>query len=569
VHVLRAHRGGVFATRFSADGRRLATLGADRAVRVWDVRTGRLLHSITDAHNRASAHSVWGEGVAFVGADRIAVSPWARGSALSPIVAKVFDLSSGRQVGVVEDPAGPTEAVDIDVSPDGTLLVAGHAEGPLQLYRLPDGKQLDVVEGDGAALDVEFSRDGKFVATGAVDGVARVWDVGHRTLREVLTLRGHANPVGSVSFNRDGTQLATSGQTSGEARVWDVSPAGRGEVLTLPGPQSDPEWWPDVAFTPDGRKLAASSGPAGTVRVWNVRTGKQLLRLDQQAREAAPVHAVIGIDVSPDGSRIATAGADGSVRIFDTNTGKQLLALRHRHCVPHVCVVQRAVFSPDGSKIATTGWDATVRIFDADSGRQLRVLRGHKPGGLGTYVVEWSRDGKRLLSTGQDGTRIWDARTDRQLLALPTSGDPGISGTWSPDDRQVLTETGLGARVWDASTGKLLRTLQTGAPVAELEFSRDGTRLAIGTLDERTPSIRIWAWPAAVELLKLPEGGLRVAFNPGGRLLAGVHPEPQPFVHVWTLDPERLLRIARGRVTRSLTAEECRRYLHRSCATHK
>jgi WD40 repeat protein/DNA-binding SARP family transcriptional activator len=567
VHVLRAHRGGVFATRFSADGRRLATLGADRAVRVWDVRTGRLLHSIANAHNRTAAPVVWGEGVAFVGADRIAVSPWARGiGPPSPIVAKVFDLPSGRQVGVVKDPAGTTQAVDIDVSPDGKLLVAGHAEGQLQLYRLSDGKQLDVVEGTGGILDVEFSRDGKFVATGAVDDVAKVWGVGHRRLREVLTLRGHDNPVGSVSFNRDGTRLGTSGQLSGEARVWDVSPAGRGEVLTLPGPQSDPEWWPDVAFTPDGRRLVASSGPAGTVRVWNVQTGKQLLLLDQQAREPAPVHAVIGVDVSPDGSRIATAGADGSVRIFATDTGKQLLALRHRHCVPHgLCVVQRAVFSPDGSKIATTGWDATVRIFDADSGRQLRVLRGHKPGGLGTYVAEWTRDGTRLLSTGHDGTRIWDVRTGRQLLALPTAGDPGISGAWSPDDKQVLTETGLGARVWDASTGKLLRTLQTGAPVAELKFSRDGTRLAIGTLDERTPSTRIWDWPAGVERLKLAEGGSRVAFSPDGKLLAGVRPEPLPFVHVWTLDPERLLRIARHRVTRSLTNDECRRYLQRAC----
>src|SRR5207244_2392102 len=356
VHVLRAHRGGVFAARFRADGRRLATLGADRAVRVWDVRTGRLLHSIANAHNRIAAPVVWGEGVAFVGADRIAVSPWARGiGPPSPIVAKVFDLSSGRQVGVVKDPAGPTQAVDIDVSPDGKLLVAGHAEGQLQLYRLPDGKPLDIEPGATAILDLEFSRDGKLLATGSVDGLAKVWEVAHGRL--------HA----------------------------------------------------------------------------------------QQARDPAPVHAVIGIDVSPDGSRIATAGADGSVRIFDADTGKQLVALRHRHCVPHgLCVVNRAVFSPDGSKIATTGWDATVRIVDARSGRQLRVLRGHKPGGLGTYVVEWTRDGKRLLSTSYDGMRIWDARTGRQLLALPPGGGPGESGAWSPDDKEVLTETGLGARVWDA-----------------------------------------------------------------------------------------------------------------------
>ncbi|MFL5918459.1 MAG: protein kinase domain-containing protein [Gaiellaceae bacterium] len=566
-HVLLAHPGGVFATRFSADGKRLVTLGADRAVRVWAARSGSLLGTIPKAHNRTAAPVVWGEGVAFVGEDRVAIAPWSRGkTAPSSVVAKVFQLSSGKKVGVVSDPAGATQTVDIDVSPDGRLLVAGHAEGPLQLYELSDGRQLDVEQNQGGVLDVEFSRDGKSVATGGVDGFAKIWSVAGGRLHEVLTLRGHDNPVGSVSFNSDGTRLASWGQASGEARVWDVSPDGRGEVLTLPGPLSAPEWQADIAFTPDGRRLVASSGPPGTVRVWSARTGKELLRLDQGAQEHGAPHAVIGIDVNRDGSRIATAGADGSARIFDGRTGKQLLALRHQHCVPQsLCVVNRAVFSPDGSKVATTGWDATIGIFDTRSGRQLQVLRGHQPGGVGTYVVEWSRDGSQLLSTGHDGIRIWDVRRGRQRRAFPPGGGPGISGAWSPDDKQVLTEWGLGARVWDASTGKQLRLVETGAPGTAYTFSRDGRRLAIATYDE-SRSTRIWDWPGSVEALKLPEGGLRLAFSPDGKLLAGVRPKPMPFVHVWTLDPERLLRIARSRVTRSLTAEECRRYLQNACA---
>jgi WD40 repeat protein len=566
VYVLRAHRGGVFATRFSADGTRLATLGADRAVRVWDVRTGRLLRAFAGVHDRTAASVAWGEGVAFVGRDRLAVSPWARGSAPSPVVARVFDLSSGHQVAAVEDPGGVARVVDLDVSRDGTVLVAGQADtGQLQLYGLPSGKQLDVAKAHGGAvLDVELSRDGRRVATGGVDGLAKTWDVARGKLREALTLRGHANPVGSVSFNRTATRLVTWGQISGEARVWDVSPAGRGEVLTLPGPQTD--WPAAIAFTPDGRRLVASSGREGTVRVRSIATGAEGLVLDQHARTNAPVRAVIGVDVSPDGSRIATAGADGSFRIFHAETGAQLVVVRGRHCVPDgLCLVNRAVFSPDGSRIATTGADATVRIFDAATGRQLRVLRGHAPGGLGTYPVAWSPDGTRLLSTAPDGTRIWDARTGRQLLALPPSGGPGYSAAWSPDGGQVLTESGIGPPVWDASSGQRLRTLETDAASADLAFSRDGSRLAISTVDEGTFAIRIWDWPAGVETLKLRDGGDRVALSPDGRLLAGVRRRPVPFVRVWALDPDHLLQIARSRVTRSLTDDECRRYLQRSC----
>jgi hypothetical protein len=36
-------------------------------------------------------------------------------------------------------------------------------------------------------------------------------------------------------------------------------------------------------------------------------------------------------------------------------------------------------------------------------------------------------------------------------------------------------------------------------------------------------------------------------------------------VRVWILDIDELLDVARTRVTRSLTAEECHRYLHHPC----
>jgi WD40 repeat protein/DNA-binding SARP family transcriptional activator len=568
IHVLRAHRGGVFATRFSLDGTRIATLGADRAVRVWDIRTGRQLRAFEGVHDRTAARSTWGEGIAFVGRDRVAVSPWARGSAPSPVVAKIFDVASGKQVGEVRDPGGTAQTVDIDASPDGTMLIAGQADsGQLQLYALPSGKLLDVVRasGAGAVLDVEFSRDGQHVATGAVDGLAKTWEVARGKLREALTLRGHRSPVASVSFDRAGTRLITSGQPSSEARVWDVTPAGRGEVLTLPGPETDDHV--DAEFSPDGRRLVAPSGPEGTVRVWSVDSGAQLLQLGEDAQTDAPDRAVIGVDVSPDGSRIATASADGSARIFDAKTGRQLVVISGRHCVRrHLCRVNRAVFSPDGRRLATTGQDATVRIFDAATGRQLRVLRGHAPGGLGTYPVAWSPDGARLLSMATDGTRIWDARTGRQLLAIPTTGGPGWYAAWSPDGRQVLTESGIGPVVWDASSGKRLRTLETSAASGDMQFSRDGSRLANTTVDEQGNAIRIWNWPTGVETLKLQDSGAQVALSPDRLLVATVRPrQPVPFVHVWTLDPERLLKIARSRVTRSLTQDECQRYLQHPC----
>ena len=347
--------------------------------------------------------SAWSDGVAFVGDDRIAISPWASGdSHLSPVVARIFDLSSGAEVGVVKRPGGNTEAREIGVSPDGTLLAASHGEinPELDLYRLPGGELLDAVEAHtGGVLDIEFSRDGSVLATGGVDGAAKVWTTENGKLRERLALRSKPHPVMSVSFSGDATKLVTVGQISDEARVWDVTPAGRGEVLTLPGPESGPVP-PAIAFTPDGRRLVASSGPAGTVRVWDAKTGDELLVLDGHARTKAPARGVSGIDVSPDGSRIATAGADGSARVYDAESGEQLLVVRGRHCLDERrCAVNRAVFSPDGTRIATTGSDATVRIMATDTGRELRVLRPPRPRRHGHVLgrVEHGRQAPALV----------------------------------------------------------------------------------------------------------------------------------------------------------------------------
>src|SRR5919201_5779641 len=478
--------------------------------------------------------AAWSDGVAFVGDDRIAIAPWSPGVPLSPVVARIFDLSSGAEVAVVKLPGGNAGTREIAASPDGTLLAANHGgQNPteLDLYRLPGGELLDTIEAhSGGVMDIEFSRDGSRLATAGVDGAARLWEIGNGKLRELLALRSKPNPVMSVSFSPDATRLVTVGQFFG-AQVWDVSAAGRGEVLTLPGPESGPVP-PAIAFTPDGRRLVASSGPAGTVRVWNAETGAELLVIHGQARGDAAARGVIGIDVSPDGSRIATAGADGSAPVYDAESGEELLVLRGRHCAaPGGCAVHRAVFSPDGTKIATTGADATVRIMEADTGRELRVLRAHGLVGSGTYSVEWSADGKRLLSFGKSGARVWNVESGRLLARTEDAPGPGVSAAWSPDGTQILTEGGAGPLVWDAATGRMVRTVAAGAPLEDITSSRNGTRLAL-TIVDASMSTRVWDWPGNVELLKLTDGAKRATFSPDGKLLAGVRSEPTRYVHV-------------------------------------
>ncbi len=51
-----------------------------------------------------------------------------------------------------------------------------------------------------------------------------------------------------------------------------------------------------------------------------------------------------------------------------------------------------------------------------------------------------------------------------------------------------------------------------------------------------------------------------VAFGPDGTQLASAAPDG--VVRVWELDLDALIRIARTQVTRELSVDECRQYLH-------
>src|SRR5262249_24715447 len=95
----------------------------------------------------------------------------------------------------------------------------GSETGELKLFDLATGSSIDLAGHTVIVLDLAWSRDGLLLASGALDGTARLWDA--KTLAEVGTLRSLGCAFDRIAFSPDSRLLASVGYDRA-VRLWDV-----------------------------------------------------------------------------------------------------------------------------------------------------------------------------------------------------------------------------------------------------------------------------------------------------------------------------------------------------------
>jgi len=431
-------------------------------------------------------------------------------------------------------------------SRDGSMLATSSPEKVILWDARTGEEMLSFSPPSGLFASLNFDPDSVRLATGMSDGTTIVWQLSADGARPVLTLAGHGGEVWTVSFNPDGTQL-TTGSDDGTVKIWDITPEGSHEWFTVSGSGS-------VDFSPNGHLLATGSRD-GDVRIYDATRGSTLLLLHGQRGK------INGVDFAPDGSRLGSAGSDGTARIWDTASGDELLGVKGP-----AQVVSDIAFSPDGSMFATTSVqpggqrEGVTRIFDAATGDPLRTLpccSEAENSAIGRSV-DFSPDGRLLAGEGFRIAYVWRVE-DGRILARMHQWDVRTVA-FSPDGDRLLT--GGFTRtvsVWDPRSGRQLDSLTgTFGQVTDLAFSPDGTTIATSSSDG---TVKLWDARTLEEILTLATGAEgKLAFSPDGTRLAFTTDEGT--VRVLALDIDDLVGLARSRLTRSWTEEECRTYLH-------
>jgi WD40 repeat protein/tRNA A-37 threonylcarbamoyl transferase component Bud32 len=472
------HPQPVMRAEFSPDGRRLvtATILCPNNIRLWDAATGVLLATLPTGTNGASYETVkFSPDSRFL----LTTTHW------KPDSVTVWSADTGQPVSPPIEPDGREVT---RFSPDGQrLLLFGRTQG--RVWDIETGRAVSPpISGQGAngVTDGNFSPDGLRVVTASgADESARVWDVA--TGKPVTPPLKHPQGVSRAAFSPDGRRVVTL-CADGAARVWDAS---SGEPVT-PALHHDRDVL-EARFSADGAQLITRSDEE--VRVWDltslplVTSAVSLLAGAGERPGANPSQREVWHGAfSPDGRRMLMLNPNrpemASVR--EARSGKPLTPpLLHENGVSPWF----AVFSPDGQRVATCG-GGTLRVWDAASGQPVTPPMASPSSGLGSMHIEFSADGRCLLTAGGFlAARVWDAQTGQPMTPPlgrpdPASNSAGVEhvyyGAFSPDGWSVATVMSQGAQLWEVSTGKpLTGAMQTGFGWQHASFSPDGRLLLL------------------------------------------------------------------------------------------
>jgi len=550
--IVRSYEGHTDYVRGIALTRDEATLisgGWDRAIRIYDFKTGKTLRTFkADRSINRLSFSSPGNKIAVRSFDENYLTLW--------------DMESGnseeRQVSglggkIVCHPKRPSL---VFVSFD-TIKVWETDRGIIRpLYKIKDRTRISWL-----AIDDQ----GRWIGVGMGNGKILILDADTGSF--ISEIQGHKEYVGSMMFHPVEDVLLTSAD-DGYIRLWqlpslketgswkikgkrpavfDISPSGRhvalcqdlnnlsvmtfpeGKIINTIGSETSVVY--SAKFCHDNRHLLTGNR-IGAISLWDLGTGRlaqtyhggnaafaeiALLKNESQILAVNYDKTTFCFDrytgeelyrVEHDQDfnvalvadelrgRFITAGKDSMVKVWSVESGEMIMQFDAYEDPPDnwdpYARIQALAMDPQKRYLCSGGYDRHVRIWDADS---YQLVHTFEPLEAEIRTAAFSPDSK-LLCVGceypEKNMYLYDINTFSLKKKLFTDMKWAGDLSFSPDGTRILCVGGAGeVQLWDVQSGQCIGNLEghEAVPVTFAVFSHDGRSFTTGGYDH---TFKIW-----------------------------------------------------------------------------
>ena len=229
-----------------------------------------------------------------------------------------------------------------------------------------------------------------------------------------------------------------------------------------------------LAVSKDGRWIAAGTA-WGDVSVWSAKTYDKVISKTYEkviSQRKDHYSQILGVDFSPDSTRLVSAASHNRPAIWDITTREQIRTLGD-----HGDWVRAAKYSPQGDRIATATL-RFVRVWDSNDGHLLMDIRVNATPWYNTGL-RWFND--HLLVISDRTIKQFEASTGSAISEWSVADANNTSSITLPQHREFIAySTNRTVSLWHTSeTHTQLGFIQHRQDIRSIVVSPDDRFLAI------------------------------------------------------------------------------------------
>lgn len=485
----------VYALALSADGTKLASIGANSEIKIWDKEKNVILNSITLPNSMQGSY------------DFFALS-------FSPDSSKLASLSADRILSLWDvNTAAPIKTFTNErylpspalvFSKDGLKLISGSASG-LVFWDIESGSaKSDTIGNSEGVSSFDMSRDGNIiVSTGKAE-------IAFDAIEPNVLRDFNSWPVKSIypfptkiAMSPGNRMIAFApGIVADPIQMWILQEESNPETM-----KSLTDYYASISFSEDSKRIISVNYSKEIVE-WDVGTRKisRFIPAEEQVYKS--------IAQTNNGKYLVGNRADGEIDILEYPSKKKILSIHSG--MDEYSIVK---LSPDDKSIVMMNQDR-VLIWDLGSGTLIKDFKN-----LGSRAVSlvWGHDLQTLYVGGGNGIiNAWNLKSQEKLGSFDGHTESVLALTLSSDGKYLISASrDKSIKIWDVSNGKLLRTLEGHSEwVQTLSLSPDNKILASAGKDGH---MKLWSWNDGEEIFDVRKRGTnaiqKLLFSPDGKTL--------------------------------------------------